>query len=70
MLEVQLNVNLFLPACSKLAYKEGGEKDVVHPLTTSCVKASIVQIVLYLLKCIRLVDRKRSNKSVAEWAGR
>ena len=48
MLEVQLNVTLCL-----LAYKECGGKDVVHPLTTSCVKASIVQILLYLLKCIQ-----------------
>ena len=46
------------------------EKDVVHPITTSGMKASIVQILFYLLKGIRLVDRKRFNKSVTEQAWR
>ena len=50
MLEIYLSVTLFLPAHSNYTT----EIDVAHPVTTSGVKASIAQILLYLLKCIRL----------------
>ena len=43
-----------LPPCTLKLYEECGEKDVVHPVMTSGVKGSIVQILLYLLKTIRL----------------
>ena len=71
MLEVQLVVCYPLSPCMlKLPYEAEGEKYVVYPVTTSGVKASIVQILLYLLKCSRLVERKSFNKNVAERAGR
>ena len=71
MLEVQLVVCYPLSPCMlKLLYEEEGEKYVVYPVTTSGMKASIVQILLYLLKCSRLVERKSFNKNVAERAGR
>ena len=48
MLEIYLSVTLFLPAHSNYTRVEGcGEIDVVHPVTTSGVKAIIVKILLY-----------------------
>ena len=43
-----------LSPCTLKLYEGCGEIDVVHPVTTSGVKAIIVKILLYLLKCIRL----------------
>ena len=53
MLEIYLSVTLVLPAHSNYTRSVGG-KDVVHLVTTTGVKASIVQILLYLLKYIRV----------------